>query len=145
MPLREDFGTTLRKSLISFQDRSAPDLLRGIDMAEPERRIPELDARLSRAIDAQFEPTWDRDRGEFTWGLGLVLARALWIDDVLHVRLDVRRSDPAVLTSFRILDAEPHRAWSVVGGERSTIERDGNSLVVTTPMPSGDLRIEPLR
>lgn len=28
-------------------------------------------ARLRDAIDAQFEPTWDRERGEFTWGLGL--------------------------------------------------------------------------
>jgi hypothetical protein len=75
----------------------------------------------------------------------VALARALWINDVLYLRLDVHRSDPAVLTSFRILDAEPGRAWSVVAGERSTIERDGNALIVTTPMRSGDLRIEPLR
>ena len=154
-----------------------------------EWRILDLEARLSQAIDAQFEPTWDRDRGEFTWGLGLdeehprgqynaflataeaaspgawarlsaapleacpqvvgvdfpnvALARALWVDGVLYLRLDVHRSDPAVLTSFRILNTEPGRAWSVVGTGRSTIARDGNALVVTTPMQSGDLRIEP--
>ena len=50
-----------------------------------------------------------------------------------------------MLTTFRILDAEPNRAWSVVGAERSTIERDGDALVVTTPLQSGDLRIEPSR
>ncbi|NNE72135.1 MAG: hypothetical protein HKN26_00560 [Acidimicrobiales bacterium] len=31
----------------------------------------EMDARLSEAIEASYEPTWDDDRGEFTWGLGL--------------------------------------------------------------------------
>jgi hypothetical protein len=155
-----------------------------------EWRISDLEARLSRAIDAQFEPTWDHDRGEFTWGLGLgeehprgqynaflataeaaspgawtrlsaapleacpqvvgvdfpnvALSRALWVNGVLHLRLDVHRPDPARLTTFRILDAEPGRAWSVVGAERSMIERDVSALVVTTPMRSGDLRIEPL-
>jgi hypothetical protein len=63
---------------------------------------------------------------------------------MLDLRLDVHRADPAVLTTFRILDAEPGRAWSVVGAERSTIERDGDALVVTTPLQSGGLRIEPL-
>ena len=152
--------------------------------------ITDLEARLSRAIDAQFEPTWDRDRGEFTWGLGLreehprgqynaflataeaaspgawtrlsaaplagcpqvvgvdfpnvALARALWVDGVLHLRLDVHRPNPAVLTTFRVLDPKPARAWSVVGAGRSAIERDGSDLVVRTPMQSGDLRIEPL-
>ena len=32
----------------------------------------------------------------------------------------------------------------MVGAERSIIERDVSALVVTTPMRSGDLRIEPL-
>jgi hypothetical protein len=155
-----------------------------------EWRITDLEGRLSRAIDAQFEPTWDHDRGEFTWGLGLneehprgqynaflataeasspgawtrlsaapleacpqvvgvdfpnvALARVRWTDGVLDLRLDVHRADPAVLTTFRILDAEPSRAWSVVGAERSTIERDGDALLVTTPLQSGGLRIEPL-
>jgi len=39
-----------------------------------EWAIPELEARLLPAVEAQFEPTWDRDRGEFTWGLGLAEA-----------------------------------------------------------------------
>ena len=140
-----------------------------------EWRIPDLEGRLSRAVDAQFEPTWDHDRGEFTWGLGLneehprgqynaflataeasspgawtrlsaapleacpqvvgvdfpnvALARARWTNGVLFLRLN----------------AGPNRAWSVVGAERSTIERDGDALVVTTPLQSGDLRIEPSR
>lgn len=150
--------------------------------------IADLEARLSRAIDAQFEPTWDHGRGEFTWRLGLgeehprgqynaflataeaaspgawsrlsaaplakcpqvvgvdfpnvALARAQWADGVLHLRLDVHRADPAVLTTFRIVGAQAGRPWSVAGAERSTIERDRDDLVVTTPMRSGDLRIE---
>jgi hypothetical protein len=31
----------------------------------------DLAAALAGAADAQFEPTWDRERGEFTWGFGL--------------------------------------------------------------------------
>jgi hypothetical protein len=31
----------------------------------------DLAAALTDAADAQFEPTWDRERGEFTWGFGL--------------------------------------------------------------------------
>ena len=31
----------------------------------------ELADRLERAIDASYEPTWGRERGEFTFGLGL--------------------------------------------------------------------------
>ena len=30
-----------------------------------------LAGRLSTAIEASFEPTWDRSTGEFTWGMGL--------------------------------------------------------------------------
>jgi hypothetical protein len=33
--------------------------------------LDDLADRLERAIDASYEPTWDADRGEFTWGLGL--------------------------------------------------------------------------
>lgn len=33
--------------------------------------MTELEDRLVRAIEASYEPTWDRERGEFTWGLGL--------------------------------------------------------------------------
>jgi len=31
----------------------------------------ELAESLQRAIDASYEPTWDRETGEFTWGMGL--------------------------------------------------------------------------
>ncbi len=33
--------------------------------------LDDLAERLGSAIDEQLEPTWDRERGEFTWGLGL--------------------------------------------------------------------------
>ena len=36
-----------------------------------EWSIADLEGRLVPAIEAQFEPQWDRVRGEFTWGLGL--------------------------------------------------------------------------
>ena len=31
----------------------------------------DLESRLVDAIDASYEPRWDTDRGEFTWGMGL--------------------------------------------------------------------------
>ena len=33
--------------------------------------MTDLEERLATAIEASFEPTWDRTRGEFTWGMGL--------------------------------------------------------------------------
>jgi len=33
--------------------------------------LAELEQRLTAAIDASYEPTWDTERGEFTWGMGL--------------------------------------------------------------------------
>ncbi len=33
--------------------------------------LTELEGRLVEAIEESYEPTWDADRGEFTWGLGL--------------------------------------------------------------------------
>ena len=33
--------------------------------------LDELESRLAAAIEASWEPTWDRSRGEFTWGMGL--------------------------------------------------------------------------
>ena len=33
--------------------------------------LDDLVGRLTRAIDASYEPTWDTERGEFTFGLGL--------------------------------------------------------------------------
>ncbi len=33
--------------------------------------LTELAERLTRAIEASYEPTWDDDRGEFTWGMSL--------------------------------------------------------------------------
>lgn len=33
--------------------------------------LRDLEARLVDAIEASYEPTWDAERGEFTWGMGL--------------------------------------------------------------------------
>lgn len=33
--------------------------------------LTDLEDRLVTAIEASYEPTWDRERGEFTWGMGL--------------------------------------------------------------------------
>lgn len=33
--------------------------------------IDDLESRLTAAVEEWWEPTWDRARGEFTWGLGL--------------------------------------------------------------------------
>ena len=33
--------------------------------------LDELEAAIRSGLDANYEPTWDRARGEFTWGLGL--------------------------------------------------------------------------
>ncbi len=36
-----------------------------------EWSLNELEAAIHSGLDANYEPTWDRTRGEFTWGLGL--------------------------------------------------------------------------
>jgi len=36
-----------------------------------EWEIADLEGRLAAAIEASFEPTWNRVTGEFTWGMGL--------------------------------------------------------------------------
>jgi len=36
-----------------------------------EWSMHDLAERLSTAIDASYEPTWDTESGEFTWGMGL--------------------------------------------------------------------------
>ena len=33
--------------------------------------MTDLAERLTAAVEASYEPTWDHDRGEFTWGMGL--------------------------------------------------------------------------
>lgn len=33
--------------------------------------LADLEQRLIGAIEASYEPTWDQERGEFTWGMGL--------------------------------------------------------------------------
>jgi hypothetical protein len=33
--------------------------------------LADLNERVSAAVEASYEPTWDRERGEFTWGMGL--------------------------------------------------------------------------
>ena len=33
--------------------------------------MTDLAERLAAAVEASYEPTWDHDRGEFTWGMGL--------------------------------------------------------------------------
>ncbi len=33
--------------------------------------LDELEAAIRSALEANYEPTWDRARGEFSWGLGL--------------------------------------------------------------------------
>jgi len=36
-----------------------------------EWEMADIEERLVAAIEASFEPTWDRESGEFTWGMGL--------------------------------------------------------------------------
>jgi len=33
--------------------------------------MTDLEERLASAIEVSYEPTWDHNRGEFTWGMGL--------------------------------------------------------------------------
>ncbi len=40
-------------------------------MLAREWGLDDIEHRLSTAIEASYEPTWDRATGEFTWGMGL--------------------------------------------------------------------------
>ena len=42
-----------------------------IDLGVALERGVDIASRLATAADATYEPTWDTDRGEFTWGFGL--------------------------------------------------------------------------
>ncbi len=57
-----------RDPLPEFAERRGPAV--ALALAR-EWRLEALEVRLAEAIEARFEPTWDRERAEFTWGLGL--------------------------------------------------------------------------
>ncbi len=59
------FGATIATPLAPARAPAAALVL------SREWAIPDLEQRVMEAIEASYEPTWDRARGEFTWGMGL--------------------------------------------------------------------------
>ena len=157
-------------------------------MLAREWEVTDLEQRLVDAIEASFEPTWDRERpGEFTWGMGLdephprgqfnaflaaaeaagpgrwtrlsagplepcaqiegvdfpavALRRAEWHDGTLHLSLAPTNEAPDRTTSFRLVGHDARR-WEVTGIDGATVDT-ADTVKITTPMVTGDLRLRP--
>ncbi|MEZ5408445.1 MAG: hypothetical protein R2761_10490 [Acidimicrobiales bacterium] len=72
----------------------------------------------------------------------VLLRRAEWIREALHVGLAPRRPDPARWTTFRITGAEP-RMWYLTGLNGTTMDTAGNATIVRAPMVHGELEFAP--
>lgn len=83
---------------------------------------PDLASRIGRAIDDAYEPTWERESGEFTWGLGL---------DEEHPRGQYN----ALLAAAETVTPG---AWARLGNERMD---DGGPQVVGIEFPAVALSV----
>lgn len=72
----------------------------------------------------------------------VLLRRAEWIREALHVGLAPRQPDPARWTTFRITGAEP-RMWYLTGLNGTTMDTAGNATIVRAPMVHGELEFAP--
>lgn len=148
--------------------------------------LDDIEATLVDAIESSYQPTWDTQRAEFTWGMGLdephprgqfnaflaaaeaagpdrwsrlsaapvpacpqivdvdapamMLQRAEWIDGNLHLRLAPAVEQPRVITSFRLIGAEP-RNWDVHGIDGAGLELTSQGLHIRVPMIRADVEL----
>lgn len=72
----------------------------------------------------------------------VLLRRAEWVREALHVGLAPRQPDPARWTTFRITGAEP-RMWYLTGLNGTTMDTAGNATIVRAPMVHGELEFAP--
>ena len=72
----------------------------------------------------------------------MLLRRAEWIREALHVGLAPRQPDPTRWTTFRITGAEP-RMWYLTGTLSATMDTAGNATIVRAPMMHGELEFAP--
>lgn len=72
----------------------------------------------------------------------VLLRRAEWIREALHIGLAPRQPDPARWTTFRITGAEP-RMWYLTGTLSATMDTAGNATIVRAPMVAGELEFAP--
>jgi len=72
----------------------------------------------------------------------VLLRRAEWIREALHVGLAPRKADPARWTTFRITGAEP-RMWYLTGTLSATMDTAGNATIVRAPLVDGELEFAP--
>ncbi len=72
----------------------------------------------------------------------VLLRRAEWIREVLHVGLAPRQAVPTRWTTFRITGAEP-RMWYLTGTVSAMMDTAGNATIVRAPMVPGELELAP--
>ena len=105
----------------------------------------EMETRLADAIEASYEPTWDHERGEFTWGLGLDEEHPPDPVDLVVVATSIDQlapTDPSMggteWTAPVIIDSDgqvAHRyglstfpSWVFVGGDGRVVWRGTGAL-----------------
>jgi len=72
----------------------------------------------------------------------VMLRRAEWIKEVLHLGLAPLHPEPTRWTTFRITGAEP-RMWYLTGLNGTTMDTAGNATIVRAPMVHGELEFAP--
>jgi len=72
----------------------------------------------------------------------LVLRRAEWVGESLHLELAPEVDDPGRLTGFRVVGAEP-RMWYVTGIDRPIIDVSAHAVSVWVPCVAGPLAFTP--
>jgi hypothetical protein len=99
--------------------------------------LDDTGARLAAGVEASYEPTWDRARGEFTWGFGLGEAHPRGQFNAIMAAAEA--VTPGAWTSLAT-EAPPPEPGEVVGVDfpivslREAFWRDGSLNLSTSPM-----------
>jgi hypothetical protein len=99
--------------------------------------LDDLASRLAAAADATYEPTWDSDRGEFTWGFGLNEEHPRGQFNAIMAAAEA--ASPGAWTALSSAVPSPPQA-EVVGVDFPTIALrraewvDGSLFLTTVPM-----------
>jgi hypothetical protein len=94
--------------------------------------------RLTEGVEESYQPTWDRDRGEFTWGFGLDEEHPRGQFNAIMAAAEA--VTPGAWTALATQAAEPASKGQVVGVDFPTVSlrqaewRDGRLHLATAPM-----------
>ena len=152
-----DALTWLRR--LDAEALSANGVPDGTDVAAVSYALS-LMARLTPAWIERYVLIWDRLSVRFAGMPALIrqhppcpqvvdvdfptvaLTRAEWVRESLLLTLSPERDDPRLLTTFRIVGAEP-RIWCMSGIDGATTDVTAHSVIVRVPLVAGVLEFTP--